>query len=286
MFYLIDKPLWITSFDVIRILRKKLNTKKMWHVGTLDPLATGCLLIATENSTKLIPLLEGKDKRYRFTVDISAKTASLDLATEKVDVPYFWWWKKTAKELSDFLEKQEKQVPPIYSALHIDGKRAYEFARAWEKIELKEREIRIKDVTIHEFAPPIFDIELTISSGWYIRSLAPIIGNFFKTDGWYIKKLRRISLILSHSTEITTKDAQILEEFSGEKCLSYETVLPHIEMIPIDEQVFIDLKLWKTVSLPENKYIFWQKYLLNFKNKYISLVEYTSNGFLIIKNWV
>jgi tRNA pseudouridine55 synthase len=258
----------------------------MWHVGTLDPLATGCLLIATENSTKLIPLLEGKDKRYRFTVDISAKTASLDLATEKVDVPYFWWWEKTAKELSDFLEKQEKQVPPIYSALHIDGKRAYEFARAWEKIELKEREIRIKDVTIHEFAPPIFDIELTISSGWYIRSLAPIIGNFFKTDGWYIKKLRRIALILSHSTEITTKDAQILEEFSGEKSLSYETVLPHIEMIPIDEQVFIDLKLWKTVSLPENKYIFWQKYLLNFKNKYISLVEYTSNGFVIIKNWV
>ncbi len=258
----------------------------MWHVGTLDPLATGCLLIATENSTKLIPLLEGKDKRYRFTVDISAKTASLDLATEKIDVPYFWWWEKTAKELSDFLEKQEKQVPPIYSALHIDGKRAYEFARAWQKIELKEREIRIKDVIIHEFAPPIFDIELTISSGWYIRSLAPVVGNFFKTDGWYITKLRRISLILSHSTEITTKDAQILEEFSGEKPLSYETVLPHIEMIPIDEQVFVDLKLWKMVSLPENQYFFWQKYLLNFKNKYISLVEYTSNGFVIIKNWV
>ena len=258
----------------------------MWHVGTLDPLATGCLLIATENSTKLIPLLEGKDKRYRFTVDISGKTASLDLWTEKIDVPYIWWWEKTAQELSDFLAKQEKQIPPIYSALHIDGKRAYELARAWEKIELKERSISIKDIIIHSFAPPIFDIELTISSGWYIRSLAPIIGNFFQTDAWYITKLRRICLILSHDTEITVNDAQMLEEFSEEKYISYEKMFPHIEMISIDEQVYIDLKLWKIISLPGNKYIFWQIYLLNFKNKYISLVEYTSNGFVIIKNGV
>jgi tRNA pseudouridine55 synthase len=258
----------------------------MWHVGTLDPLATGCLLIATENSTKLIPLLEGKDKRYRFTVDISAKTASLDLATEKVDVPYTWCWEETAKDLSNFLVKQEKQLPPLYSALHIDWKRAYEFARAGEKIELKERAVKIKDVIIHQFAPPIFDIELTISSGWYIRSLAPIIGKFFKTDGWHIIKLRRISLILSYSTEITLKDAQILEEFSGEKSLSYEKIFPHIEMIPIDENIFIDLKLWKIITLMGDNYFFWQKYLLNFKNKYISLVEYTSNGFVIIKNGV
>jgi len=88
--------------------------------------------------------------------------------------------RKNREDLKEFLEKQKSQVPPIYSALHVDGKRAYELARAWEHLELKERSIHIRDVIIHEFSPPFFDIELTISSGWYIRSLAPIIGKFFR----------------------------------------------------------------------------------------------------------
>jgi tRNA pseudouridine55 synthase len=81
MFYLIDKPLGITSFDVIRKLRKILNTKKIGHTGTLDPLATGCLLIATEKSTKLIPEVENKEKRYRFSVCLEGYTDSLDLGS-------------------------------------------------------------------------------------------------------------------------------------------------------------------------------------------------------------
>lgn len=129
MFYLIDKPLHMTSFDVIRKLRKILNTKKIGHTGTLDPLATGCLLIATENSTKLIPELENTHKRYEFTVQLDGKTASLDLGTEIIPVDIRHIQQKTPETIKIFLESQTQQIPPKYSALHINGKRAYELAR-------------------------------------------------------------------------------------------------------------------------------------------------------------
>lgn len=87
MFFLINKPVGMTSFDVIRRLRKNLGIKKMGHIGTLDPLASGLLLVATEQSTKLFPFLEGKEKTYRFSVRIDGTTKSLDCAEEIVHIP-------------------------------------------------------------------------------------------------------------------------------------------------------------------------------------------------------
>lgn len=108
MFYLIDKPAWISSFDVIRKLRKILSIKKMWHVGTLDPFATGCLLIATWKSTKLIPLLESSKKEYIATIRFDGKTDSYDTETpvEKVSTDSFSW--KSNSEIEAFLLSQKK----------------------------------------------------------------------------------------------------------------------------------------------------------------------------------
>jgi tRNA pseudouridine55 synthase len=108
---------------------------------------------------------------------------------------------RTSDELRDFLLTQTEQIPPRYSALHIDGKRAYELAREDIEFEIQSRVIQVRDVQVLHFAPPVFTISLRISSGGYIRSFAPIIGEFLGTPGGHITQLRR--------TEIHTQYADL-----------------------------------------------------------------------------
>jgi tRNA pseudouridine55 synthase len=135
--------------------------------------------MATNQSTKLIPYLENIEKTYRFTVDLRAKTESLDAGTPCEHCSIESMVHRTETEFVEYIQSQTEQIPPAYSALHIDGKRAYELARQGEHITLPSRRISVKNIIIHTFAPPVFDIELTISSGGYIRSFAPVIGRFF-----------------------------------------------------------------------------------------------------------
>lgn len=285
MFYLIDKPLWISSFDVIRRLRKELNTKKIWHTGTLDPLATWCLLIATDNSTKLIPLLEKLEKSYSFKLCIDWTTPSLDLGTE---ILYHWMNGIVAhsrEELISFLEQQKSQIPPGYSALKIDGVRSYERARRWETIILKERPIHIQEVKINEFSPPYFDVSLRISSGGYIRSLAKSIGEYFGLPGWYITELRRDAI---HTTwySLLVSSAQNLDTFKKENYLPYETLFPSIEMKDIDESIYQQILQWKIIKREGIKWEWkvWQKIFFKYKTISLSLMEYSDTGFVIIRN--
>jgi tRNA pseudouridine55 synthase len=103
---------------------------------------------------------------------------------------------RTDEELRIFLTSQTSQIPPSYSALHIDGERAYDRARRGEDLEIAPRDITVENVTILEYAPPLFRISLMISHGGYIRSFAPVIGDFFGVDGGYITALRRTILHL------------------------------------------------------------------------------------------
>ena len=194
MFFLIDKPLGISSFDVIRELRKSLGIKKMWHTGTLDPLATWCLLIATDSSTKLIPLFEWAKKEYIFTVSLDGWTDSLDLWTplEKIDTSTMKV--RSDEEICSYILSQKEQLPPRYSALHIQGKRAYELAQAWKEFSLKSRPIKIYTASILSRTPLSITIEMTISSGGYVRSFAPLLWEFFGITGGYISQLRRTKI--------------------------------------------------------------------------------------------
>lgn len=284
MFYLIDKPLWLSSFDVIRELRKKLNTKRIGHAGTLDPLATGCLLIATEKSTKLLPLIEWSKKTYIFSVNIDGTTPSLDLGTPVSYHEKKEYQNRSSEELREFLLAQKEQIPPKYSALHIDGKRAYELARENIEFDIKPRSIEVYSVEILMFTPPIFTIQLCISSGWYVRSFAPIIGEFFWVPGWYITSLRRIEIITEYTT-LTTSSAVALEDFSHDKNIGLKTLFPHIESIEIKKDTYQKLIEWRIIEKPPWTFpIIWQLYFMNYDNFYSSLVRYTEDGFIIERN--
>lgn len=179
----IDKPLYWTSFRVVRVVRAKLcrrlNMKKLkvGHAGTLDPLATGVMIICTGKKTKQIEELQAHTKAYVAQVRLGATTPSFDLETE-VDAEY-----PTAHITREMVEETLKtftgsieQIPPVYSAVKVDGKRAYEFARKNEMIELKPKLLVIDSIELISYEPPDITIRVVCSKGTYIRALARDIG--------------------------------------------------------------------------------------------------------------
>ncbi len=173
----INKDKDITSFDVIRRLRKILKTRKIGHTGTLDPLATGVLVMCVGPVTKLASIIEGKEKIYLAKLQLGFATDTLDITgtiTEESEK------KEVSKE--DFEKAMEKfvgninQVPPMYSALKVDGKKLYELAREGKEIERKARPVTIDYIKLHHFAGTEAIIECKVSKGTYIRTLIDDIG--------------------------------------------------------------------------------------------------------------
>jgi tRNA pseudouridine55 synthase len=198
---LIDKPLTWTSFQVVNKLRwairKAYNIKKIkvGHAGTLDPLATGLLVICTGKMTKQINTFQGQEKEYTGTFVVGSTTPSYDLETEidatfPIDHITEDLIHKTTKQ---FIGKIE-QYPPVFSAIKKDGKRLYEFARAGESVEIKSREIEITEFEITEIITQKNSIELNFrvvcSKGTYIRSLAHDFGKALNS-GAHLSVLRR-----------------------------------------------------------------------------------------------
>ncbi|PZM86390.1 tRNA pseudouridine(55) synthase TruB [Candidatus Gracilibacteria bacterium] len=200
-FYFIDKPLGITSFDVIRNLRKKLNIKKMGHTGTLDPLATGGLLIATGNYTKLIPYFEKDFKTYEFEISFDGSSDSYDLGTQvkylSLEEKKYFEKNITKQKIEDVLKEkflgEISQVPPKYSALKINGKKALEKVKNGEEFEIKARKCNIFEIELLDFKYPFVLIRAKVSAGTYIRSIAFDLGKIFGS-GAYVTKLRRTSV--------------------------------------------------------------------------------------------
>lgn len=179
----IDKPLHWTSFRVVRVVRAKLCQRlkikklKVGHTGTLDPLATGVITICTGKKTKLIEELQSHTKEYIADIMIGATTPSFDKETE-IDAKYpidHITKELVEKTLKLFVGKIE-QVPPIYSAVMVDGKRAYEYARKNENIELKPKELVIDNIELIFYNLPNITIRIVCSKGTYIRALARDIG--------------------------------------------------------------------------------------------------------------
>lgn len=280
MFYLIDKPLGISSFDVIRSLRKTLQEKKMWHAGTLDPLATGCLLIATGKSTKLLCYIGAMTKRYIFSVRIDGFSDSYDLWTRVTSVNISDMIPRTPWELCTFLSSQAFQIPPKYSALHVDGERAYNLVRDDCNFVLPKRPIQVSDVEILDFSPPCFKIVMTLSSGGYVRSFAPLIGNFFGIwCAWYITALRRIELNNSYTT-LPIGIASILQEPYP---IDESIVFPTFHTIEISEDNINSIRSGRSIQLQEKSipYVF----LVHPDNKYRSLCSVDQDGIVhIIRN--
>ena len=211
---LIDKPLTWTSFQVVNKLRwevkQQFNLKKIkvGHAGTLDPLATGLLIICTGKQTKQINTYQGQIKEYTGTFTIGATTPSYDLETE-VDKTYptAHISESLLKETTQQFIGEIQQKPPIFSAIKKDGKRLYELARKGETTEIKTRAVTISEFEITKTHLPKVDFRVVCSKGTYIRSLAFDFGNALKS-GAHLSALRRTKI-----GDFSVDNALSVEEF-------------------------------------------------------------------------
>ena len=205
---LIDKPVGWTSFDVVKKLRNVLGVKKIGHAGTLDPLATGLLIIGTGKFTKKLNELQGLDKTYQGIIEIGKTTPSYDLETS-FDSESDWSHiseEEVTTAKSRFLGMIE-QIPPAHSAVKVNGERAYKKARKNQHIKLEPRKVTISQFDVDASHLPEVSFTVACSKGTYIRSLAHDFGKEL-TTGAYLKKLVRTSV-----GEYHLKDAHNLEEF-------------------------------------------------------------------------
>lgn len=220
---LFDKELDWTSFDLVRKLRNYLTRLtgvkklKVGHAGTLDPKATGLMIVCTGKETKNIDLLQAKEKEYVAKIKLGATTPSYDLETAENELfPTDHLTLDLVKEkLSGFIGVID-QVPPVYSAVKIEGKRAYEHARKGNDIVLQAKRISISELEVLEFSPSEIKLRIVCSKGTYIRSLARDLGEELNS-GAYLIGLRRTRI-----GDMRLEDAWDLKEFL-EKLQSNET---------------------------------------------------------------
>ena len=188
---LIDKPLEWTSYDVIRKLRKIINLKKIGHAGTLDPLATGLLIVCTGKFTKKINEYMAQEKEYTGTITLGATTPTYDFESEPQDFkPLDAITEELIKETTKQFTGEILQTPPIHSAIKQNGKPVYLLARKGIDVILEPRKITIKEFEVTNIDLPVISFKVICSTGTYIRSLANDFGAALGCGG-YLSKLRR-----------------------------------------------------------------------------------------------
>jgi tRNA pseudouridine55 synthase len=203
---LIDKPLKWTSFDVVNKLRYTLRIKKIGHAGTLDPLATGLLIICVGKMTKRIEEFMGQEKEYTGKFILGQTTASHDLempVSEPTDISHIT--EEAILDAAKVFTGSIKQLPPQHSAIRIKGKRAYEFAREGKSIEMAPREVLVQTFRIEQIALPEISFRIVCSKGTYIRSLARDFGEHLGV-GAYLSALRRTRIGNFRLEDATTVD--------------------------------------------------------------------------------
>jgi len=191
---LADKPLNWTSTDVVRFLKKNLSLKKVGHAGSLDPRATGLLILCTDKMTKSINDFMDKEKEYQGIIKIGAITKSFDTETEEEDL------KDVSSVTDEMIEStgqsflgEIEQVPPMHSALKLNGRPLYKLARKGESVERKARKITIRNFDIKRLNSDEIFFNVVCSKGTYIRSIANDFGAKLGVGG-YLKELRRIRI--------------------------------------------------------------------------------------------
>lgn len=198
--FILNKPLYWTSFDLVNkariIIRSILGIKKIkvGHAGTLDPLATGLMIICTGKATKQIEEFRDLDKEYIATIHLGETTPSYDLETETDrSYPTGHINESLVKEVLNRFLGQQEQIPPLYSAKFIDGKRAYEFARRGIEKELKPVTVVFREIELMKYDLPEIKVRLLCSKGTYIRAFARDLGEALNSGG-YLSALERTAV--------------------------------------------------------------------------------------------
>jgi len=223
----VDKPIGLTSHDVVQIIRKGTNIRRAGHTGTLDPRASGVLVILVGPAVRLSEYVSASDKRYQAVVRLGQSTDTYDadgrvVSTSPVNITE----DEFANALKQFIGEIE-QVPPPYSAVKIKGKKAYEMAREGEEVELLPRKIQVYNLDLLEWAPPDAVIDVYCSSGTYVRSLAHDLGEALGC-GAHLVGLRR-----TKSGRFTLRDAVPLRKLreSFENGTWYQHLIPAAEAL-------------------------------------------------------
>lgn len=233
---IINKPKGYTSHDVVNIVRKQLNMKKVGHTGTLDPNATGVLPILVGQATKISKYLIEHKKTYISTIELGEKRDTGDSEGNIIESD------SNIKEfdisiikqvLQSFLGKQ-KQIPPMYSAIKVNGKKLYEYARSGQEVEVEPREIEIYRIELIEYINNRIEFEVECSKGTYIRTLCENIAEKLGTIG-YMKELQRTSV-----DKFKIKESINLEELSEDeaqkKILTIENIFKEKEKIYLNDK--------------------------------------------------
>lgn len=249
---LIDKPEGMSSAQVVGAARKRLGIKKIGHAGTLDPMATGLLVLLTNRATRLAQYAEAGSKIYSGTIQLGVRSDSDDVtgALEKSDqeIPAFT---EIETAVQSFLGEIE-QVPPKISAVKINGKRAYKRARAGESFEIKKRSVRIDSYDIKPVSADVVSFKITCSKGTYIRSLARDLGEMLGCGGCLASLRREASFPFSATNAVS------LEDLDENALVDWDTLFPGVErmMLPVQscEQLLQgDLRGLSTCEFPEEQ---------------------------------
>ena len=231
-FLFIDKPKDWTSRDVCNRLQHLFHEKKVGHTGTLDPFATGLLIVCFGNATKTIPLLEDADKEYLAELTLGTKTATGDLTGEVIET----------QKIGDISISQIKavlvsligemdQIPPMTSAVHVNGRKLYTYHYQGQEIERKPRKITIKSCELLSFSQNTIIFKCRVSKGTYLRTLGETIAEKLKTVG-YLSNLRRLKI-----ADFDVLDSSTLENVKLESLLSLTDVLTrYVPFIIVDDR--------------------------------------------------
>lgn len=283
-FFLIDKAKGDNSFKLVLALRKKLQEKSIGFAGTLDPLASGLMLLATGEFTKLLPYLEIQDKVYWVKIKLGAVSETMDAQGPISEIDPSSYQKPNLETVSkliaqSFLGKIE-QTPPRYSAIQIDGKRAYDMARKGLQFVMKKRSVEIFDCQMVRFEFPFLELQVHCSSGTYIRSLAHEIGEKLGC-GAYVEELRRLK-IGNLDLQKAVRIDDITNENWTEKALSVEQIFSQAIWLDLEKDQYEILArgnfLNKNVvkGLPDQ--LGTQLVLAKFEGKVVGVIEETSVG--------
>ena len=265
----------MTSRDVCNIISKHFKTKKVGHTGTLDPLACGLLIVCTNKDTKLVDILTAKKKEYIATIKLGIKTDTLDITgniIEKKD--YNFTKEELINVLNSFLGKSKQEVP-LYSAVKINGRKLYEYARNNINIELPVRDIEIYNIELLEYKKDLITFKVEVSKGTYIRSLINDICTKLNTVGVmsYLLRTKQGDFLVDNSNKLD----DILND--NYKVITYEVVFKNYPTINLNEEEYY--KVINGVKMNFN--IKDDIIALKYSNKYIALYKYNDGLYKMYK---
>ncbi len=273
----VNKPVGCTSFDIVNEISHLFGIKRVGHNGTLDPMATGVLLVAVGSATKIIELLTVKDKEYIAGVELGKETDTYDITgkvLEEKEVPDNLNIEETLKSF----QKTYLQEVPIYSAVKVNGKKLYEYAREEKEIECPKKEVTIKEIELLENNNKTFTFRALVSKGCYIRSLIHDIGKELNTNA------TMTSLVRTKQGDFSIENTNTLEEIKNNQYKSYsiEEVLNY-PIIVVEEE--LEVKIKNGVKLENNWNIQDKVIFKNKENKLLGIYEVENNQLRVWKNF-